>query len=69
MTIGFYPTASTPLPESLLASIILSKLIDPLVPKLVELGYDRLTLTLDNVGCVSTCRREVTLRKNHDNAH
>ena len=48
MTIGFYPSASTPLPESLVASIILGRLVGHTLHELVELGYGK--LTVDDIG-------------------
>ncbi len=48
MTIGFKSIASTPLPESLLASIVLDKIVGRTVDELVDLGYGK--VTVDDIG-------------------
>jgi hypothetical protein len=61
MTIGFHPTGSTPLPDSLLAEIVLAKIVDRTPRELVALGYGK--LTVDDIARLAfRCRHRVVIR-------
>ncbi len=66
--IKFKSIASTPLPESLVASIVLDKIVGRTPGELVALGYGKLSLRdISDLGWL--CERKVTLRIKHENPH